>query len=388
LFEAEMNRGKPAKNDVFVGNIEYGTTDDMLRIIFSEIGKVLSVRMVIEKSTDKPKGYGFVEFEDSETVKNAILLMDGRIVNGREMRVKYSHNSQMTEPEPMKMGSPPPVPIHEVVNNSFSKGDMYDMVLQTKRMAENNPGLVRNLLKAYPKLAVAMLHMQVTIGMQPPPRPKSSAQLAPQIPLIQSVPSMIQRQFPIAAVVQNSLPRHQLHRGADIGNGIYSIRGSLNPTMASGMAAGGIGVQQRLDHISQQRQAEILMAQQRQIQQQQLQQRQLQQQQLQQQQLQQQQLQQQLQLQQLQQQQQSVSQQRHGLDVSHSGAVSNSWRSSSQNGVGSQQPGADIGTAGAGLVTGSASGGGVAASQGPIAVSKSKARPMDPRDPRSRKRAK
>jgi hypothetical protein len=47
---------------VFVGNIPHGTTEDQMREIFSVIGPVLSFRIVFDRETGNPKGYGFAEY--------------------------------------------------------------------------------------------------------------------------------------------------------------------------------------------------------------------------------------------------------------------------------------------------------------------------------------
>eukprot|EP00618_Florenciella_parvula_P011430 CAMPEP_0119498650 /NCGR_PEP_ID=MMETSP1344-20130328/21350_1 /TAXON_ID=236787 /ORGANISM="Florenciella parvula, Strain CCMP2471" /LENGTH=89 /DNA_ID=CAMNT_0007534559 /DNA_START=74 /DNA_END=339 /DNA_ORIENTATION=+ len=75
------------RNEAFVGNIAYDTPDELLKLVFSEIGRVMHVRMVTDKNTGKSKGYGFVEFSSNAEVLAAIDLMDGRFVAGREMRV-------------------------------------------------------------------------------------------------------------------------------------------------------------------------------------------------------------------------------------------------------------------------------------------------------------
>ena len=73
------------KWDVFVGNLEYSVSDELLTTIFSEVGRVVSVRMKTE-AAGRPAGYGFVEFSDAPTCRAAIALLDGRLVNGRPMK--------------------------------------------------------------------------------------------------------------------------------------------------------------------------------------------------------------------------------------------------------------------------------------------------------------
>jgi len=57
---------------VFVGNIPYETTEEQLIEIFQEVGPVVSFRLVFDRETGKPKGYGFCEFRDQETALSAI----------------------------------------------------------------------------------------------------------------------------------------------------------------------------------------------------------------------------------------------------------------------------------------------------------------------------
>uniref|UniRef100_A0AAR2LCH7 RRM domain-containing protein n=1 Tax=Pygocentrus nattereri TaxID=42514 RepID=A0AAR2LCH7_PYGNA len=62
---------------VFVGNIPYEATEEQLKDIFSEVGLVVSFRLVYDRETGKPKGYGFCEYQDQETA-----LSPGMHVNG------------------------------------------------------------------------------------------------------------------------------------------------------------------------------------------------------------------------------------------------------------------------------------------------------------------
>jgi cleavage stimulation factor subunit 2 len=47
---------------VFVGNIPHGTSEDQMKEIFTVIGPVLSFRIVLDRETGNPKGYGFAEY--------------------------------------------------------------------------------------------------------------------------------------------------------------------------------------------------------------------------------------------------------------------------------------------------------------------------------------
>lgn len=88
---------------VFVGNIPHGTTEDQMREIFSVIGPVLSFRIVFDRETGNPKGYGFAEYAgknlfsiefkfifcslDADMAQSAIRNLHGFEFGGRSLRV-------------------------------------------------------------------------------------------------------------------------------------------------------------------------------------------------------------------------------------------------------------------------------------------------------------
>ncbi|KAH8082106.1 hypothetical protein JL720_8632 [Aureococcus anophagefferens] len=89
--------GRGMRNDVFVGNIAFGTTDEDIRRIFSEVGRVLGVRMAVNAETGKPRGYCFVEYDDAATALSAIRNLNNRDVGGRQLRVNFSNNSALVD---------------------------------------------------------------------------------------------------------------------------------------------------------------------------------------------------------------------------------------------------------------------------------------------------
>ena len=49
---------------IYVGNLSYSTTEETLRNQFSQFGKVVSVQIILDRETNRSKGFGFVEMED------------------------------------------------------------------------------------------------------------------------------------------------------------------------------------------------------------------------------------------------------------------------------------------------------------------------------------
>ena len=83
------------KHDIFVGNLAFNTTEEQLHTTFSEIGRVIKVRMVTDVETGKPRGFAFVEFEDPQAALSAIRNMNEYELNGRRLRVNFSNSSHL-----------------------------------------------------------------------------------------------------------------------------------------------------------------------------------------------------------------------------------------------------------------------------------------------------
>jgi cold-inducible RNA-binding protein len=73
---------------LFVGNLPFSLTSEKLEEIFSAIGKVLSVNIVIDRMTQRSRGFGFVEYETDEDAQKAIAQLNGNDMDGRQIVVK------------------------------------------------------------------------------------------------------------------------------------------------------------------------------------------------------------------------------------------------------------------------------------------------------------
>lgn len=75
-------------NKLFIGSLDYSTTDSQLEEHFSKIGKVLSAKVIVDRYTGQGKGFGFVEMETPEVAKEAMNKLNGSELNGRAIAVK------------------------------------------------------------------------------------------------------------------------------------------------------------------------------------------------------------------------------------------------------------------------------------------------------------
>ncbi len=71
---------------LYIGNLSYQTTDADLRQAFQAHGEVLSARVIIDKMTNRSRGFGFVEMNDADG-QTAIKAMDGASLQGRQLKV-------------------------------------------------------------------------------------------------------------------------------------------------------------------------------------------------------------------------------------------------------------------------------------------------------------
>jgi RNA recognition motif-containing protein len=69
---------------LYVGNLPFSATEDDVRDLFAQHGQVLSVQLITDRETGRPRGFGFVEMEDGS---GAIQALDGMDFGGRNLRV-------------------------------------------------------------------------------------------------------------------------------------------------------------------------------------------------------------------------------------------------------------------------------------------------------------
>jgi RNA recognition motif-containing protein len=73
--------------NIFVSNLSFNVRDEDLREYFEEYGEVSSAKVIMDKFTNKSRGFAFVEMSDDEAAKKAIQELDGASVDGRTIGV-------------------------------------------------------------------------------------------------------------------------------------------------------------------------------------------------------------------------------------------------------------------------------------------------------------
>jgi len=178
-------KGTP-KNSIFVGNLSFNTTEEHLRTFFSTAGTVTGVRIVIDKDTQKSKGFAFVEFLDAGTALSAIRNLDGQELNNRKLRVSYSNNGGLKDIA-KQIGQVVPEnpynnthsghnghqnqhnqhnqPSIEAVLSTYQLHELYDLLNCMKTMCIEDSNKAKSILQQYPHLITTMQDIQQKLGM-------------------------------------------------------------------------------------------------------------------------------------------------------------------------------------------------------------------------------
>lgn len=72
---------------LFVGSLPWSTTDDQLKEFFAAVGEVTSATVIIDRETNRSKGFGFVEMANDDEAKAAIDQLNGKELGGRAIVV-------------------------------------------------------------------------------------------------------------------------------------------------------------------------------------------------------------------------------------------------------------------------------------------------------------
>jgi RNA recognition motif-containing protein len=83
--------------NIYVSNLSYAVQDDDLRGFFQEYGEVSSAKVIMDRYTNRSKGFGFVEMPDDAAAQKAIAELDGGMVEGRAIKVMVAKPKEEKE---------------------------------------------------------------------------------------------------------------------------------------------------------------------------------------------------------------------------------------------------------------------------------------------------
>jgi RNA recognition motif-containing protein len=73
--------------NIYVGNLSYDATDEMIKQAFESFGEVTSARVIKDKYTGQSRGFGFVEMPGEAQAQTAIKSLNGKELLGKQMSV-------------------------------------------------------------------------------------------------------------------------------------------------------------------------------------------------------------------------------------------------------------------------------------------------------------
>jgi RNA recognition motif-containing protein len=85
--------------NIYVSNLSFAVQDEDLMSYFAEYGEVTSAKVIMDKFTNRSKGFGFVEMSDDEAAKKAIAELDGAMVDGRSIKVAEARPKEERKPQ-------------------------------------------------------------------------------------------------------------------------------------------------------------------------------------------------------------------------------------------------------------------------------------------------
>jgi len=79
---------------LYVGNLSYEVAEDDLRELFSSYGNVEDVKIIIDRETGRPRGFGFVTMSSSDAASKATDALHGQPFRGRNLTVNPAREEQ------------------------------------------------------------------------------------------------------------------------------------------------------------------------------------------------------------------------------------------------------------------------------------------------------
>lgn len=140
---------------MFVGNIAFDIDEQKVIEELSAVGKVVSFRMMYDKSTGKSKGYGFCEYESPLIAETAMRTLKISF-NGRPVKINYAENDLPNKP---KVSPSKQFQIENITSvlDAFDEDNLKEVVTYLKRMAIDQPSQLKDLLDCNPSLVVSIL---------------------------------------------------------------------------------------------------------------------------------------------------------------------------------------------------------------------------------------
>jgi RNA recognition motif-containing protein len=86
--------------NIYIGNLTFATTGDDLRALFAPFGEVQEAKVITDGRTSQSKGFGFVEMPSNSEADQAIKSLNGKFVDGRNIKVNPADSGKKKGKKP------------------------------------------------------------------------------------------------------------------------------------------------------------------------------------------------------------------------------------------------------------------------------------------------
>jgi RNA recognition motif-containing protein len=88
---------------LYVGNVSYDATENQLQDLFAQFGPVTEVNLMVDRVSQKPRGFAFITYSAREAGEAAIAGLNGKDFQGRKLKIS---EARPREERPPRGGGP------------------------------------------------------------------------------------------------------------------------------------------------------------------------------------------------------------------------------------------------------------------------------------------
>ena len=82
---------------LFIGGLSWNTDDKLLEDTFGKYGQVTSAKVIVDRATNRSKGYGFVTFANRDEAEAAVAALNGQDLDGRTIRCDFAQERDSSD---------------------------------------------------------------------------------------------------------------------------------------------------------------------------------------------------------------------------------------------------------------------------------------------------
>ncbi|XP_010912333.3 small RNA-binding protein 11, chloroplastic isoform X1 [Elaeis guineensis] len=109
LLPSQFVSSRGIASKLFVGGLSFYTTEEALSDAFSQYGQVIEAKIIMDRASERSKGFGFVTFASEDEAQKARTEMNGKVLNGRVVFVDNAKTKlRFNDAVPIARGPPEP----------------------------------------------------------------------------------------------------------------------------------------------------------------------------------------------------------------------------------------------------------------------------------------